>query len=178
MKKIFAIFTILLISINSYSQSYITAMGGRFGTDLGITIQQRLFKHFTAEGIFQTSLHREELMLTVLGEHHFPVVTKRLNIYTGLGYHQSFLTSNDLSFVPAKGISAIAGAEITIARFTLSYDFKPAFNYSGGENNWYIQSGISLRYVLITQHLLKKHRKQKKRKQKKKMRQERRENFF
>ena len=177
MKKTFVII-ILLTSINSFAQSYITATGGRFGTDWGITVQQRILKHLTAEGIFQSSLQREELMLTVLAEHHFPVITKRLNVYTGLGYHKSFLTSTDLNFEPAKGITAIAGAEFTIARFSLSYDFKPVFNYSGGEDNWYIQSGISLRYVIIPQYLLKKYRKKKKRKQRRKARQERRENLF
>jgi len=165
---------VVFLNLNLHSQSYFTSAGARFGTDWGITIQQRVWKHATVEGIFQSSLFREELMLTGLLEHHFPVISKRLNIYAGAGFHKGFNTQDSLTYQSPYGITAIAGAEFTIARFTISYDYKPAFNLYGGENNWYNQSALSVRYVIVPQHAIKKIQRERERKER---REERREKF-
>ncbi|MEA2042227.1 MAG: hypothetical protein U9N85_06700 [Bacteroidota bacterium] len=167
-----------LFSLDALPQSYITSVGVRFGTDYGLTIQQRLLKHVTVEGIAQSSLHREELMITGLGEYHIPVFTKRLNFYVGGGFHQGFHTSNDIPFEPAKGISAVAGGEFTLARFTVSFDYKPAFNLSGGEKSWYMQSGVSVRYAIISQRAFSRYKKRRQRDKKREKRRKSREDFF
>ncbi len=169
------IFLMMVLPIQVKSQSYFTSAGARFGTDWGITVQQRVWKHTTVEGIFQSSLFREELMLTGLLEHHFPVISKRLNIYAGAGFHKGFNTLDSLTYQSPYGITAIAGAEFTIARFTISYDYKPAFNLYGGENNWYNQSALSVRYVIVPQRVFKKFQKDRERNKNKKDRIERRE---
>ncbi len=177
-KKILFIVLLAFLNINAFSQSYFTAGGVRLGTDWGITFQQRLLKHTTGEAIFQSSLFREELMLTALFEQHYPVISKRLNVYLGAGFHKGYLTNNNSTFQAPFGISAIGGIEFTIARFAISYDYKPAFNLSGGENTWYSQSGISVRYVFIKQNLFKKIKRKRKRKKRKNKRIERREQIF
>ena len=148
------------------------------GTDWGLTFQQRLLKHTTAEGIFQSSLVREELMITGLVEHHFPLITKRLNLYLGAGFHKGFVTDKTAVYQSPYGMSVIAGAEFTIARFVISYDYKPAFNFSGGENSWYSQTGISVRYVFIKQNVFKKIKRRKERERKRRERIEKRQELF
>ena len=160
----------LFISLSSFSQSYFTAVGVRLGTDWGMSFQQKIYKHLTAEAIFQSSFFREELMLTIIPEYHFPLVSKRLNLYLGAGFHKGFITSSDPVYNPPRGITTLAGAEITLAGFTISYDFKPAFNLSGGENSWYSQTALSIRYVIIRQKAFKKMKRKRARKKKRKER--------
>jgi len=162
----------MISGFSFYSQSYFTAGGARFGTDWGISIQQKVFKHTTVEGIFQSSLFREELMLSVMPEYHFPVLSKRLNVYLGAGYHQGFNTSSDPVYPSPYGITVVAGAEITLARFVVSYDYKPAFNLYGGEHSWYNQSALSVRYVFVKQNALKKFQRKREKMKKKKKRAE------
>ena len=177
-KIIITIIFINILNITSFSQSYFTTAGARFGTDWGISVQQKVLKHTTFEAIFQSSLTREELMLTGLLEQHFPLISKRLNVYLGAGYHKGFVTDINANYDSPYGLTLIAGAEFTLARFTVSYDYKPAFNFYGGENKWYNQSGISVRYVLIQQKAFKKMRKRKEKRKRKKKRKERREDLF
>ena len=170
MKVIFISLCSIFFFNISVAQSYFTAGGVRLGTDWGLTFQQRLLKHTTGEFIFQSSLLREELMLTGLAEHHYPLITKRLNLYLGAGFHKGFVTDNTVIYNSPYGISIIAGAEFTIARFVISYDYKPAFNFSGGENSWYSQTGVSVRYVFIKQNVFKKIKRRKERERKRRER--------
>lgn len=178
MKQFLINLILLHIALTTFSQSYFTAGGARLGTDWGLTFQQRILKHNTAEAIFQSSLVREELMLTGLFEHHFPLITKRLNIYLGAGFHKGFVTDNTASYQSSYGMSVIAGAEFTIARFVISYDYKPAFNFRGGENSWYSQTGVSVRYVFIKQNVFKKIKRRKERERKRRERIKKRQELF
>lgn len=157
MKRV-AIIIFSLLSVGSLdAQSYNTAFGLRMGTEWGFTVQQRILKRTTLELIAQSSLEREEFTLTLLGEEHFPILTKRLNVYLGGGFHKGW--GNKSSFAPEDGsentytnpygITMIAGAEITLGRLNISYDFKPAVNLEGGARGFYFQTGVSLRYVII-----------------------------
>lgn len=134
------------------AQSYDLAFGLRLGTDWGLTAQTRLpivHKNFAAEGIIQSSFQREEAMLTLLGKQHYPLLTRRINVFAGGGLHKGWNTDEEIQpYADPFGITGIAGAEVTLGRLNLSYDFKPAVNISGGEKTFYTQSGISLRYVV------------------------------
>lgn len=124
----------------------------RLGTDWGLTIQQRVAKKTTIEGLFQSSLQREEVLLTLMGEQHFPILSRRLNIYYGGGLHKGWINENDANDVPYKdpfGLTFIGGIELSLGRLNLSYDFKPALNLNGGQEKFYTQTGISLRYVIV-----------------------------
>jgi len=134
-----------------HSQSYDTALGMRLGTDWGVTVKQRVAKKTTIEGILQSSLQREELLVTVLGEQHFPILSRRLNVYYGGGLHKGWINETDVNeeaFQDPFGLTFIGGIEISLARLNISYDFKPAINISGGQENFYTQTGISLRYII------------------------------
>ncbi len=150
-----------------------TAGGLRAGTDWGLTVKQRLTKNMTFEGIVQSSLQREEVLLTALAERHYALVFRGLNLYTGAGVHKGFLNdSPGAESVPTNykdpfGITFIGGAELTLGRFNFSYDFKPAINVRGGERKFYTQTGISVRYVLLTNKEYKKIQKKKRKKKRK-----------
>ena len=142
------------------------------GTDWGLTVQQRLADKVTFEGILQNSFQREEVILTGLIERHYPILVKNLNVYAGAGLHKGWnsttVAEDEPAIVDPFGINLIGGAEFTIGRFNLSYDFKPVINITGGEENLYFQSGFSVRYVLLKNKVYKDLSKDKKKKQKQK----------
>jgi hypothetical protein len=168
--------TLFSISKETEAQSYFTAGGARLGTDWGISMQQKIFNHTTVEGIFQSSFFREELLLTVIPEYHFPLITKRLNLYAGAGLHKGFHTSSEPEYESPFGMSLIGGIEFTFARFVFSYDYKPVINFTGGENKWYNQTGITIRYVFIKQNAFKKMKRKRDKRKRKEERIEKREN--
>lgn len=149
------------------AQSYNTSVGMRMGTDWGLSAQHRIDKRLTIEGIIQSSLQRDEVMITALGERHYPFISPRFNFYMGGGLHKGWLntkTKSDLEVKNPFGVDFIAGIEFTIARINLSYDFKPAVNIIGGEKTIYSQTGISIRYVVSKKPFLKGNKKKKKKK--------------
>ncbi len=174
MKKLIVPAFFLFVFSQMQAQSYMTAAGLRFGTDWGITLQQRIAKNTTIEGILQSSLQREEVLVTGMVEQHYPILTKGLNVYFGGGVHKGWLSEpNDaeLQAEPYKdpfGVTLVAGAEITLGRINVSYDFKPAINLSGGEEKFYTQTGVSVRYALLSNKVYKKMTKKKKKKQRQK----------
>ncbi|HFA49389.1 MAG TPA: hypothetical protein ENJ95_10270 [Bacteroidetes bacterium] len=173
MKKLFVVAFAFLVSNFIFSQSYMTAGGLRAGTDWGLTVQQRLTKNTTFEGIVQSSLQREELMLTALAERHYALVFRGLNIYMGAGLHKGWLANVQSSeLVPLErkdpfGLTFIGGAEMKLGRFNISYDFKPAINIFGGEKKFYTQTGASVRYIFLNNKVWKKKQKAKRKKKRK-----------
>jgi hypothetical protein len=147
------------------AQSYDISMGVRLGTDMGISLKQRIAKRVTLEGIVQSSFQREEAIVSLLAERHMPFLTRRLNFYTGGGIHKGWLSipESDSPVQDPFGLTLIAGVEFTIARINFSWDYKPAFNISGGEKRFYSQTGVSVRYVIKKRKVLsrKKNRRKK-----------------
>jgi hypothetical protein len=130
-------------SISLSAQKYITALGIRAGTDLGISLQQRLPATFTAEGIVQSNRYRWSI--TALAQYHKKVIGKRINFYLGGGLHWG----DEQGYGSFWGITPIIGSEVTLARMVISWDYKPALNYEGGSSLIFHDSGVSVRYVLI-----------------------------
>ena len=151
MKTILPTITLLFATVFLSAQSYNTTLGLRMGTDWGLTVQQRILKRITIEGIIQSSARRDEAVISLLLEKHMPVLTRRFNIYYGAGLHKGWieqpLRAEDAIPNPF-GLSLIAGGEMTLLRLNLSYDIKPVINFTGGTSSMYFQSGISIRYVL------------------------------
>lgn len=175
MKKL-SIFTFaVIVSAQVMGQSYFTSAGLRFGTDWGLTVQQRVARNYTVEGILQSSFQRNEVLMTGLLERHYPIAHRGLNIYFGGGLHKGWLNEpanreNSRRSGDPFGVTLVGGAELTLGRVNISYDFKPAVNLQGGEHTFYTQSGLSVRYVLISNKDLKKHQKAKRKKQRQEQR--------
>ena len=153
-----------------FAQSYMTAGGLRAGTDWGLTVNQRIAPKMTVEGIVQSSLQREEVIVTGVVKRHYPLAFRGLNFYLGGGLHKGWSTIGaSAELVPSDyknpfGVTGMAGIEITLLKsLNLSYDFKPAVNIVGGERKVYAQTGISIRYVFADDKAYQKKLKKKKR---------------
>lgn len=131
------------------AQSYNTAGGVRLGTDWGLTLRQRVYENITGEVLIQSSFQRDETAITLMGIAHQPLLVRNLNLFVGGGIHKGWNSSVIADVKDPVGLDLIAGVELTISRINLSWDFKPAINVSGGENTFYAQSGVSLRYILV-----------------------------
>ena len=164
----------LLLPFQVFSQRYGTALGLRFGNSdrnrtLGLTVQQRISKRITLEGILQSDFNRNS-NFSLLAERHRPIISKRFNYYLGGG----LAFGNEESFVknPASkeivhtygnstfGIDLIAGIELTLANVVISLDYKPNVNLSGREEFYRGQVGISARSVLVKSKDLKRKQRQ------------------
>lgn len=176
----FCLLTAITLSLSA--QSYDAALGIRLGTDWGMTAQLRLpivHKNFVVEGIVQSSLQREEGLFTLLGKQHHPVLSRRLNLFMGGGVHAGWSDElkGDLPVKNPIGVTGVVGAEATIGKINLSYDFKPAINISGGSKTLYTQSAVSVRYVIAKRNSIydKQKERQRRKDRKKRLRQKRRD---
>lgn len=145
MKKSTILLLLTFFSFSAFAQSYDIAGGLRLGTEFGLTAKYRFAKRTCAEVIIQNGISQDETAITFLVEQHFPVLTRRLNMYFGGGVHKGW--SNDSTYDNPYGITGIAGIDFTINRLNVSWDFKPAINIGGGSSNLYSQSAVSVRYV-------------------------------
>lgn len=170
MKKLTLLLALISCFQFAFAQSYNTAGGIRLGSDWGLTVQQRVAKRTTIEGILQAGGKSDLTSLTLMGEQHMPVITKRLNIYFGGGLHKGWYNNSDITFDDPFGLAFVGGAEFTLGRINLSWDLKPTVNLSGGEKSFYTQSGISVRYVMVKRkmELFDKKAKSKRKKQRQK----------
>ncbi|GEO23534.1 hypothetical protein CQA01_40680 [Cyclobacterium qasimii] len=144
-------------------QSYGTSGGLRLanndqGRMLGLTVQQRIEKGLTIEGIIQSDFSYNTTAHAIL-ERHRPLLTKRLNYYYGAGVSMGIEESRQK--VPESmqiiqtygngtlGVDLIGGVELTLLGINFSLDYKPNINIVGREP-WYSgQVGISARSVLV-----------------------------
>ena len=169
MKNTIVLLILVFCCTQIFAQSYNTSAGMRLGTDWGLTVKQRVAKKTTLEAILQSSLQREEFTLTLLGEQHYPLISRRLNVYAGAGLHKGWNTAaEELVYEDPFGLSFVTGIEFTLGRLNLSYDFKPAVNITGGEKGFYSQTGVSMRYVLVKRKWLGKNKNKRKKNRKKK----------
>lgn len=160
-ESLFAI-VICLTSFTVSAQKYGTTLGLRLGNDryrtAGITLEHRLMKKVTFEGILQTDFSRNTTAHGLI-KNHIPLITKRLNVYTGaglsIGNEESIGKNMDTREVVTTygnatiGADLIAGAELTLLGLNVSVDYKPNINLVG-RTNWYQgQIGISVRTILV-----------------------------
>lgn len=183
-KQTLLLFGFLYFTVLAHTQSYDFAIGARLGTDIGISTKLRLppiDENFTLETILQSSLERDEAMLTVLGAQHFPMITRRINFYGGGGVHFGWFDNKEDEAPPSykapAGISLIGGAEINFKNINISADFKPVINIQGGEKTIYSQTAVSIRFIPFKRYDIfespKQKRKKKRQAQRDKRRQER-----
>ena len=164
-----------------YSQSYVSALGLRMGTDFGVTLQQKILPKVTVQGLVSSSPGRSETTATVLLQSHQPLLSKRFNFFLGGGFHTRWIDSIDASSMSTNGITAVAGAEMTFGRLNISWDYKPMYHLNTSQGSFENETAVSLRYVFIKKNKRKgkngilrrdkadqKHQKRKKKKRLKK----------
>lgn len=143
MKKFLFVCLLVLAACVADAQTYFTSAGLRAGTELGITVQQKIWKTGTIESIVTTNRNRWQVQALV--EYHRRFIGRRWNVYMGLGPH----FGEEKGFGHYYGITPITGVELTISGFTFSYDYKPSFNFNGTDAFVFHDSGLSVRMVLI-----------------------------
>ncbi|MDH5381545.1 MAG: hypothetical protein OEW75_11865 [Cyclobacteriaceae bacterium] len=188
--RIFLLFAIYVCGHQAVqAQSYGTALGLRFGNDnvkrtMGITFQQRLLKRVTIEGIVQSDFSYNHTLHGLIKVHQ-PLVTKRLNFYSGGGFSMGMeqskfndpLSQTIIITTGNKTLSGdlVVGLELTMLKYNISVDYKPNFNITG-RNPWYLgQVGISGRAVLVTGAKQNKRWREKNREKRREDRKERQE---
>ncbi|MDH5398479.1 MAG: hypothetical protein OEX02_10050 [Cyclobacteriaceae bacterium] len=155
---------IVLGSLGSVmAQSYVTALGLRLGNSnyyrtAGLSIQQRIGKNLTIEGIFQSDFGHNTTFHALFQGHH-GLLTKRLNLYAGAGFsagtEESRIDDTATGEIittfgnATMGADLVVGAEITLLKYNISIDYKPNFNVVGREPWYNGQVGISARAVII-----------------------------
>lgn len=140
------------------AQKYRTAAGIRVGTEFGLTVQQSLWDNYTLEGIAQKGFFNDMASVSVLFEKHHKLLFKGLNIYMGAGPQAGFYSANKRVVYKgeepvyrknAYGLALIGGIEMRVKNMIISYDYKPALNFTGGDRFFDSQTGLSVRYILI-----------------------------
>jgi len=184
MQKYFLAFVLILLccSGNSYGQSYGSALGLRLGNNnqyrmIGLTVQQRIHKGLTAEGILQSDFNMNTSFHALL-EKHKPLLSKRLNYYYGAGISMGIGESREKITESMQmihtygnaliGVDLIAGLELTILGVNFSVDYKPNINIVGRQPWYNGQVGISARSVLVKGKQQQKKRRKKAREKRKK----------
>ena len=162
------------------AQTYTTTAGLRLGNggpsrQAGLTIQQRLAKKITVEGILQTDF-RHNTTFHVIGQKHVPILTRRLNFYMGgglsFGSEQSeIVVNNQVETTTGNatvGVDMVAGVELTLSGLNVSLDYKPNFNVAGRDPWMNSQVGFSVRTVVLKGNFFRKmkRKREKRRKQK------------
>ena len=154
MKKNIVFVAFFLCSQVILAQSYRTAAGLRLGSGrgIGLSVQQKVAKYSTIEGIFSPSFNNRGASLDLLYEQHHKILIKRFNIYMGAGLHKDWRPSGDEKSSQADaGFVGIIGGEITFRKINVSWDYKPALNLLGGDTHLSGQSAITLRVILVKQ---------------------------
>lgn len=152
-----------LSTTSAFGQRYASAAGIRLGSNdfsrtVGLSAQQRIFKHVTIEGILQSDFNKNTT-LHILGKKHNPIISKRFNYYYGggfsSGWEESFVKDPETKQVlhtygnATTGVDLIAGIEMTVANTVISLDYKPNINLAGRNEFYRGQVGISARMVLV-----------------------------
>ncbi|MEL6252980.1 MAG: hypothetical protein AAFR87_13280 [Bacteroidota bacterium] len=162
MRIIIILSVISLLFLESLSgQTYMTALGVRTGNSFGLTINQRILKRTTVEGILQNHFQTQTTYFHVLAKQHKPIVSRRLNVYAGAGVHMG--VQNEGSGVA--GLDGVLGLEFTALRLNISADFKPQWTYGQG---LILNPGVSVRYVLLKDDVFRRWDKKRKRSKRKK----------
>lgn len=133
-----------------FSQSYFTAAGLRMGPSWGITVQQRVLERVTAEAVISNSIADDIGTFFLVGKIHNSLITKSANFFWGGGIHHRWIRDFDRNTITQNGVTVVAGAEITLSKFNISWDFRPMMHLDGEAGRVFnTESAISIRYVFI-----------------------------
>ena len=132
-------------------QSYDTAIGLRVGSDYGATIQQRITKKITVEGVYYGGFNEADVHANLLARRHFPIFTRRTNFYIGVGVgsHWIYDESNESFGAQQFTVPAVLGLEFTLGRLNISGDIMPHYVFNDGKpESLNSVAAISVRYVI------------------------------
>jgi len=172
----------LISSSPILAQSYGTSAGLRLGSNknhrtLGVSVQQRVLKDITLEGILQSDFSNNHTA-HLLVEKHSRIISRRFNYYYGAGMsfgsEESLVRNQETREITRTYGNAtvnadlIIGIEMTMLSTNISLDYKPSVNIIGNRGPWYAgQVGISARHVIVKSAEQKRKQRKKKRNRRK-----------
>lgn len=150
---IYALAAALLLSIvpagSIQAQGYTTAVGLRVGAGFGVSATQLVGRRHSVELIGQNRFGTDAFTLTAIGRRHFNLGIRRVNFFLGAGLHKGWGYEESGRRADPLGITAQAGAEITLARTSITFDFLPQVHLAGRIVPASFGSAVGVRYVLI-----------------------------
>ncbi len=153
-KLIIALTLFFAVTIAANAYDYNTGIGIRGGLSSGLTVKHFLGDKSAVEGILSSRWNG--FNITGLYELHAPAFdTPRLHWYYGAGGHIGFWSGrkNHPWFEDGThtviGVDGIIGLEYNIGPipFSISLDWKPAFNLIGYSGLWIDEFALSIRYT-------------------------------
>lgn len=149
------------------AQSYFTAGGIRLGSENGLTIKQRILKKTTVEFSALSGFKTDQLDLGLDITRHYSVISRHFNLYFGGGLHNHIFSTSGAEENPREswhtGVALVGGVEVSLGRINVAWDYKPSF-YPGDVPRHFIpSSGLSLRYIFVTNKDLRKMQRKNKR---------------
>ncbi|PSJ72155.1 hypothetical protein C7N43_35675 [Sphingobacteriales bacterium UPWRP_1] len=136
---------------------------GTFGTELGISLQQKLNTKNYLEGI--VSMNKYDFRLTGLYQYHYPLAVKGLTAFGGVGAHVGqtrtggfldvidILNGNTPDFSGGSGtftgVDAIGGIMFKARQMpiNISLDVKPAYTFNNHPKKFEIGAGVTIRWT-------------------------------
>jgi len=153
MKRATIFYLLFVFATTLTAQSYRTSAGLRFNSDkaLGITIQQKLYDNYTLEGMLLSNTNNGSISTALLLEQHQKFLFKNFNIYFGVGLHKTWLDKDEIKEDEkgGSGPAGIVGIEASLGRFNISWDVQPNANVWGGDRFFDMNSGFSIRYIIV-----------------------------
>lgn len=142
------------------AQSYFTAGGVRLGSENGLTIKQRILKKTTLEFSALSGFKTDQVDLGLDITRHYSVISKHFNLYFGGGLHNHVFSYSAAEENPREawhtGLALVGGIEVSVGRINIAWDYKPTF-YTGDVPRHFVpSSGLSLRYIFISNKDLRK----------------------
>ena len=140
---------LLLASVPAaVAQGYNTAVGLRVGQGFGPSLTQRIGQRHSVELIAQNRFGTDAFTLTAIGRRHFNLGFKRLNFFLGAGPHKGWGYEDEGDRADPFGLTAQLGAELTLGRTSITFDYLPQVHLAGRVVPVSFGSAIGLRYVL------------------------------
>lgn len=152
MSRLFLSLMLILGSVfTAIGQKYNALAGVRISNDVNIVFVQRLFDKYTLEARIGTGITSAEQRYVLLMSRHYPLLSRRFNIFLGAGGFYSHTGSLSETQHVNTGIALNAGAELTLGRLSISLDYQPLLTVPQKSSAPLLQtsSGLSLRYVLV-----------------------------
>ena len=150
MQKYIFLLIASLFTLGGMAQSYNTAAGPRLGTEIGLSVQQRISKKETIEFILNDVPRNNQVTISLLYEKHTALLFRQFNYYVGSGLHVGWINNRAEDDPKGPfGISFITGVELRLGRTIFSLDYKPALNLTGGYKRYQSEAAFSMRYIII-----------------------------
>jgi hypothetical protein len=142
----------LTISFSAvFAQPYGWSLGGRIGTEAGLTVKHYLNRSVAIEGL--GLMYHRGVRVGALLEQHFDLDRRgNTRLFAGAGLHAGYngrrIETDQLT--GSLGVDAIGGVAFIVPNLPieLSLDWKPAWEFAGQPGFSLQRAGVSLRVML------------------------------